>query len=178
MNLQNMQPLLTIPLLILGAIAIFAVLRLGRKQQEKADGPLDWPLHIQPVLSKPEQILYHRLVGALPDYIVLAQVQVSRVLAVRKRTKNPISWVNRLNRMSYDFVVCSMDGGPLLAIELDDQSHRANHRIETDGKKDEATAAAKLQMVRWSVSEMPDATTIRKVVDAAQEANARYQLGA
>jgi len=38
--------------------------------------------------------------------MVLAQVQLSRVLGVKKGF-NPREWNNRINRMSYDFVVCS-----------------------------------------------------------------------
>src|SRR4051812_4207647 len=53
----------------------------------------------------PEQVLYHRLVAALPGEIVLAQVQLSRVLGVKKGF-NFNAWHNRINRLSYDFVVC------------------------------------------------------------------------
>ena len=56
----------------------------------------------------PDQVLYHRLVKALPEHIVLAQVQVSRVLGVKKGFDFR-AWNNRINRLSYDFVVCAKD---------------------------------------------------------------------
>ena len=51
-------------------------------------------------------MLYFRLVRALPDSIVLAQVQLSRFLGVKK-VGDSQSWLNRINQMSADFVVCA-----------------------------------------------------------------------
>jgi len=66
--------------------------------------------------------LYHRLVKALPNHIVLAQVQVSRVLGVKKGFRVH-EWNNRINRLSYDFVICDKAATVIAAIELDDKSH-------------------------------------------------------
>ena len=68
--------------------------------------------------DRPEQLLYHRLVRALPEHIVLAQVQASRVLGVKKGYRFH-EWSNRINRLSYDFVVCGKDSTVIAAIELD-----------------------------------------------------------
>jgi hypothetical protein len=84
---------------------------------------------------------------ALPDHIVLAQVQVSRVLGVKKGS-NFNEWNNRINRMSYDFVVCAKDSTVLAAIELDDNSHETSRRAATDEKKNRATADAGLRLIR------------------------------
>ncbi len=91
------------------------------------------------VLSAPELQLHQRLVRALPQQIVLAQVQVSRVLGV-KPGFDFHEWNNRINRMSYDFVICAPDGTVIAAIELDDSSHELDERIAADAKKDAATA--------------------------------------
>jgi len=45
----------------------------------------------------------------------LAQVQVSRVLGVKSGHKFH-EWNNRINRLSYDFVVCAKDASVLAAI--------------------------------------------------------------
>jgi hypothetical protein len=119
----------------------------------------EWPFYAKRVLSPPEQILYHRLIKALPDHVVLAQVQVSRVLGVKKGF-NVNEWNNRINRMSYDFVVCTKDATVLAAIELDDRSHEAGHRKEADARKERATASAGIRLIRWSVQALPDESAI------------------
>jgi hypothetical protein len=94
--------------------------------------------------------------------MVLAQVQVSRVLGVKRGFKFH-EWNNRINRLSYDFVICKKDGSVVAAIELDDKTHGSAKRTETDAKKQQATEAAGLILVRWSVAKMLDEVTIRGI---------------
>lgn len=96
----------------------------------------------------------------LPEHIVLAQVQVSRVLGVKKGFKFH-EWNNRINRLSYDFVVCGKDSTVLAAIELDDKSHELPSRAETDKKKEKAKLAANVQIIRWHVKSLPDHAAIQ-----------------
>jgi hypothetical protein len=119
----------------------------------------DWPFYKKKPLSAAEQTLYHRLVAALPGQIVLAQVQVSRVLGVKKGS-NFGHWNNRINRMSYDFVVCATDSSVLAAIELDDKSHDTAARAEADQRKDRATEAAGIRLIRWQARSLPDQAAI------------------
>jgi hypothetical protein len=111
-------------------------------------------------MSQPEQILYHRLARALPEHIVLAQVQVSRVLGVKKGFSFH-EWNNRINRLSYDFVVCEKDAKVIAAVELDDSSHDAPDRALTDERKSRATVDAGLRLVRWHVRSLPTEDAIR-----------------
>ncbi len=106
---------------------------------------------------------------------MLAQVQVSRVLGVKKEKGiNFNEWNNRINRMSYDFVVCSKDSTVLAAIELDDKSHEARSRVEADRKKDKATSDAGLRMIRWHVKSLPDDAAIRSEISSLnKQAQAR-----
>lgn len=154
------------PQFVLILILIVAVILLFRKQSFKKKPPPqtgwndEWPFYAKQLLSQPEQVLFHRLVNALPDYIILAQVQVSQVLGVHKGF-NFYEWHNRINRLSYDFVVCKKDGSVLAVIELDDKSHESSERIEADKRKDRATTAAGIRMIRWHVKFMPDESIIR-----------------
>lgn len=122
-----------------------------------------WPFYAKQLLSKPEQVLYHRLVSALPEQIILAQVQLSRVLGVKKGY-NFNEWNNRINRMSLDFVVCRKDSSVVAAIELDDKSHAAEVRQKADEKKDKALADANIPIIRWKVEKLPDQETIRRTL--------------
>lgn len=123
----------------------------------------DWPFYSRKPLSVPEQVLYFRLLKALPEYIILAQVALSRLLGVKKGN-NHQAWLNRINRMSADFVVCAKDSRILAVIELDDTSHERNYRRAADAKKDRALTSAGIRLIRWNVKSLPDETTIRGTI--------------
>jgi len=145
-------------LLLLFAIAIVALVVIKKLGRSIPDWP--WPFYAKRPLSQPEQVLYHRLVSCLPEHIILAQVQVSRILGVKKGF-NFHQWNNRINRLSYDFVVCTKDATVVAVIELDDKSHDSMSRSETDKKKDKATASAGIRLIRWHVKALPDSTVIQ-----------------
>lgn len=144
---------------MLVVIALIAVIFL-KKKGLLSGVSAEWPFYVKRPLSQPEQVLYHRLVTALPEHIVLAQVQVSRVLGVKKGF-NFHEWNNRINRLSYDFVVCAKDSSVLAAIELDDKSHEKESRAQTDKKKERATSAAGVRLIRWHVKSLPDQAEIQ-----------------
>ncbi len=157
MQLSHLWPIIIgvfLCLLLALVIAKFAI----RKRE-----PNPWPFYAKRPLTQPEQVLYWRLIKALPEHMVLAQVQCSRVLGV-KRGFNFYEWNNRVNRLSYDFVVCRKDGSVVAAIELDDKTHESATRAEQDARKQRATEAAGVLLVRWNVATMPDEAVIRGLV--------------
>lgn len=78
-----------------------------------------------------------------------------------KKGVNFTEWNNRIDRLSYDFVICAMDASVIAAIELDDSSHESAARTRVDRKKEKATHDAGVRLIRWNVSSLPDAATIR-----------------
>lgn len=142
------------------AVAFFgAFLRANSKNRE----PEIWPFYARKPLSNPEQVLYFRLLKALPNHMVLAQVQLSRFLGVKKGN-NFQSWLNRINRMSADFVICNKDANVIAVIELDDATHTSQKRQEADAKKDKALNSAGLKVIRWNVKAIPNETEIVNLV--------------
>src|SRR5215469_3404372 len=119
-----------------------------------------WPYYAKRLLSNPEQVLYYRLVKALPQYEIFAQVQTSRILGIKKGVPYR-AWLNRIDRLSADFVVCRKDSSIVAVVELDDSSHEVPSRRKTDAKKDRALGAAGLPVIRWQTRYMPDISTIR-----------------
>jgi very-short-patch-repair endonuclease len=154
---------------VLLVLAIWALLIVLKARVMPPDNDKKWPYYPKFVLTQPEQVLYHRLTSALPDYLVLSQVQVSRVLGVKKGVHFG-TWNNRINRLSYDFVICNKDSSVVAAIELDDSSHSSQQRIRTDAKKDKATADAGIRLIRWHISNLPDEQTIQNAILEAQAA--------
>ncbi len=150
----------TVVILLLIALVVF--IPILKKRGRRASGNSSpWPFYVKRLLTQPEQVLYHRLVKSLPNHIVLAQVQVSRILGVKKGFRFN-EWNNRINRMSYDFVICDKASTVIAAIELDDKSHESEHRIDSDAKKSKATMDAGLRLVRWQVKSLPDELTIQR----------------
>ncbi|MGH8637025.1 MAG: DUF2726 domain-containing protein, partial [Burkholderiales bacterium] len=119
---------------VLVAAALAAIIM---KRSVFRGGNEPWPFYAKKVLTQPEQVLYHRLVAAMPEHIVLAQVQLSRVLGVKKGFHFN-EWNNRINRMSLDFLICSKDSSAIFGVELDDKTHSRPSRAEADSRKEKA----------------------------------------
>lgn len=90
-------------LLVLVAVALAMAAALLRSKRIATEGA--WPFFAKKPLTPPEQVLYFRLVKALPESIVLSQVQLSRFLGVKKGSGNYQGWLNRINQTSADFLV-------------------------------------------------------------------------
>lgn len=148
-----------VALAVVVGIAAIVVAALQTKTGRASEAG-EWPYYAKKPLSAPEQILYLRLSGALPQHMVLAQVGLSRLLGVKKGSSFH-AWNNRINRMSVDFVVCGKDSSIVAAIELDDASHDRDDRRVADAKKDRALAAAGIRIIRWQARAIPDEASIK-----------------
>jgi very-short-patch-repair endonuclease len=143
-----------IPIVVVLIALFYIVQRKSLKINE------DCPYYAKKPLSQPEQVLYFRLIDSLPEYIILAQVQLSRLLGVKKG-HNFYEWNNKINRMSCDFVVCRKDSSIVAVIELDDKTHQKPERQKADEKKDKALTAANVKIIRWNVKELPNSEKIK-----------------
>ena len=147
---------LLILLLLLAAAALF----IAKRRQVEPESDEAWPFYAKKPLTDPEQVLYHRLVKVLPECIVLAQVQLSRLLGVKKGHSFAV-WNNRISQKSVDFVVCLKDSTIVAAVELDDSTHARISRQKADAQKDRALEAAGVAIIRWKTSALPDEEAIR-----------------
>lgn len=115
------------------------------------------PYYLKRPLSEPEQITYYRLMDAMrytDNLILLSQVPLSRFLGVRKGNNN-LDMVNRINRMSVDFLVVRKDFTVLAIVELDDGTHRHPDRIKADIKKNAILNSVNAKVIRWNVKSIP-----------------------
>lgn len=144
---------------VLALVAWFAFTKASTR-----DGPVgEWPFYVKKPLTQAEQAVYQRLIAALPEHIILAQVQLSRVLGV-KQGFNSNEWNNRIHRLSYDFVVCSKDASVVAVIDLDDKTHERAARTGADRRKERATSSAGVKRIRWRVAALPDDAAIRREI--------------
>lgn len=154
---------LVLAVLVLTAVAV--VLKPRRRNVGALDTP--WPLERKPtLLSAPEQALYRRLLEALPNHQVLAQVQLLQTVRF-KRGSRDASIRNRISQLSIDFLVVSPETAIVAAVELNDATHDDAQRRAADARKAHALKSAGIPLLIWSVREMPDVSTIRAAIAAA-----------
>jgi Protein of unknown function (DUF2726) len=150
MSVSKLLLWVSVLLLVLVLVAARALMRELRRHRMD----LPWPFVQAKPLSTVEQVLFHRLVQALPDHIVLAQVQMSQFLRVRKG--RPVrEWRNRISQKTVDFLVCKSDF-TIVDARID--------RELADATKNRALAAAGVPLVRWHVSALPDFDAIRAMI--------------
>ena len=121
-----------------------------------------WYAQTRP-LSEPEQLLYWRLVEALPECVVLAQVSFARFMKPAPEEKltprEHLKMSNRISQKTVDFLVCLKDFTVVAAVELDDSTHNE----ERDTQRDEILKSAGIVAVRVYVNDIPSVEKLRKM---------------
>src|ERR1700722_3650605 len=156
--------LIVLSVVVLALVGVGALSLLRRRRPSKA-----LPVTAKPLLSKPEQVLYGRLVRAFPGHIILAQVALSQLLVVARRDSSGSaqSLSNRFRQLVADFVVCAPDFTAVAVIELDDRSHGRRVQRERDQRKDQFLQAAGIKVIRVAVADIPNEAALRALVAVA-----------
>jgi hypothetical protein len=168
-NFSSLIPLVIIfggALIFLGGFK-FLLKTLGeRKGQESEiveEEVESFPYVKKNIMTPSELKLHGRLVSAFPNHFVFTQVQLSQALKVPSGKDN-LTWLNKINRMSLDFVLCEKTSNPICVIELDDKTHLRDSAKVRDEKKDKALSAAGIPVVRIKVEDMPTAAQLPKLL--------------
>jgi hypothetical protein len=122
----------------------------------------------KPLLNRPEQILYSRLVRAFPGHIVLSQVALCRLLTVEGAGTvagaGGQAIANRFRQMVADFVVCRPDFTALAVVELDPCARPRDAERERDCRKDRFLQAAGVKVIRLPANDIPCESAIKALV--------------
>ena len=114
-------------------------------------------------LGDAEQVLYWRLVEALPECVILSQVTFSRFMRPATGGRAPTAHYrvmqNRISGKSLDFLVCLKDFTVVAAVELDD----ATHEPDRDAQRDALLRAAGITPLRMSVTDIPTVERLREI---------------
>lgn len=112
------------------------------------------PYRLRDSLLTPNERSFYGVLQQVADDLelqVFAKVRLSDVLWIPRGTDNWILHRNRIQQKHMDFVLCDrQDIAPVLAIELDDSSHRRADRQERDSFVERACAVAGLPLLRIS----------------------------
>lgn len=146
--------LLSIVVAVLVVTVVFALVKKAQK----------WPYYVVPVMSNIEKKFYYQLVKAFPHYHILAQVQLSRVIHPPKN-RHEYKWLNKIWRMSLDYVILDSHLDTLVVIELDDRSHLTQKRKEADERKNKALKAAGLRLIRIKTNSIPTLDELKYLVN-------------
>lgn len=107
------------------------------------------------LLTEREQPMFHRLVQAFPDDLVLTQVAFSALITAKDMPTRAT-----LNRKVADFVLTTKAFEVLAVIELDDSSHKS--REDHDSRRDILLERAGYRVLRFR--HVPDVDAVRRTV--------------
>lgn len=135
--------------IIIGAIAVFVLKNMNGEQNKKGKRT---PITGKRPLTMNEQPMFIRLIAALPEYGVLAQVAFSSFMTAKGYTTR-----NLFNRKVADFVVIDRNFNVVAIVELDDSSHKG--REDNDANRDALINEAGFRVIRYKRT--PDINQIR-----------------
>lgn len=150
-------------LLIVVVIVILALAKKGKNTEGKTSNALPY-FRKKTLLNEKEQVLFHRLIEAMPTCYVMTQVRLADIVGIKK-SDNRQSWFNKIQNKSVDFVICDKAFVVLACIELDGKTHAQEDRQKADGNKDEALKAASIPILRIEASKIPSAEEIKALLE-------------
>ena len=142
------------PMIILGVVVLIAAAamntintKIGTKPAKKL--PYEMKSFL---LSKAENSFYKVLCHIVgDDYSVYPKIRLADIVAVKKKTKNYMSYFGRIKSKHVDFVLCDKFSKPKIVVELDDKSHNSAKTKESDKFKNELFNKIGLKLVRVKV---------------------------
>jgi hypothetical protein len=154
-------------LLLLGGLALWQRRRRAASRvirREALDTVLSWPPESARVMTITERQSYELLKRALPGFMVLAQVPLSRF--IRVPTGNPYGeWLQRVGSLSADLLLCDAGSRVLAVVDI-----RAVQESERSRKRHERLArvlkAAGIRVHVWREGDLPSLAEVRTVLGA------------
>ncbi|MBL8331451.1 MAG: DUF2726 domain-containing protein [Rubrivivax sp.] len=147
-------------------LALVLVRRRGRNGsgsarglREALDTVQDWPPEPARVMTVKEREGFELLRRALPGYMVLAQVPLSRFLRVPTR-QSYSEWLHRVGSLSADLVVCDTGSRVLAVIDVrpEEESPRSRRRHE---RMTRVLRAAGIRVHTWREGRLPTPAEVR-----------------
>ena len=144
--------------------------RQAPSRRDALDTVQDWPPEAARVLTIAERRAYDLLRNALPGFLVLAQVPLSRFLRVPTRHSHG-EWMQRVGSLSADLLVCNAGSRVLAVIDVRaaEQTERSRLRHERMAR---VLKAAGIEVQVWSEDRLPSAAEVRSLLGSVLERSA------
>jgi len=119
----------------------------------------DWPPEAARVLSITERQAYDLLKRAMPGYLVLGQVPLSRFVRVPARHSYG-DWLQRVGSLSADLLICDSGSRVLAVIDIrnPEESARSSRRHERMAR---VLRAANIRVHEWREGQLPSVSEVR-----------------
>lgn len=127
------------------------------------------------LLTKAEMNFYKILKDVVDNdkQIICPKVRMIDVLWTKTyRVENKMTFINKVNRKHFDFVICDKETlKPLMAIELDDKSHEEEARKERDEFVDALFTDLKFKVIHIPVQYMYNTNEIKEKIAITKTTN-------
>jgi hypothetical protein len=163
------------PVLMAAVLLLLSLLALRWRQQRRGSRPQRpvrdaqdtvqaWPPTLARVLSIHERQAYDHLRRALPGFMVLAQVPLSRFVRVPTRQSYG-EWLHRVGNQSADLLLCDAGSRVLAVVDIrsPQETERSRRRHE---RLTRVLKAAGVRVYTWYEGDLPTVAEIRSLVGA------------
>jgi hypothetical protein len=133
--------------------------RRSAAARDAVDTVAGWPPEPARVLSVTEREAHDLLKRAMPGFLVLAQVPLSRFIRVPAR-RSHTEWLQRVGSLSADLLLCDAGSRVLAVIDVRaaEETERSRKRHERMGR---VLKAARIQVHVWREGELPNLSHVR-----------------
>ena len=165
----------SIPLLAAALLALMVTIRIFQRRQraprasaarrDALDTVQDWMPEPARILTVAERQACELLHKALPGFLVLAQVPLSRFLRVPTRQSHA-EWLHRVGNISADLLLCDSSSRVLAVVDIraPQESERARRRHERMAR---VLKAAGITVHVWREDRLPEIAEIRASLGSA-----------
>lgn len=121
------------------------------------------------VITENELSFYKTLQEAVSGCIIIPQAHLSMFLEHRIKGQSWNGALNKIDRKSIDFLICTNDMSPLIAVELDDSTHNQPRRKERDNFVNSIISDAGISLLRFRTNEWNSDLIKQRITQAFQK---------
>lgn len=137
---------------------------------ERVDTVIGWQPRATRLMTAAEQQAYDTLREALPEYMVLCQIPLSRFIKVGTRYSYA-EWLRRVGNQCADLVVCNRSSKVLAVVEIRSKAVSSEPRAaKRNARKARSLKAAGVAMHVWTEQALPSAAKVRALLWSSSDA--------
>ncbi len=140
-----------------GVLVAIAWQRRGKRAEPL---PTDWPLTPRPVFTTSERRIFQTLREALPGHVVLAKLPLVR-FSQPTDVDDVRYWYDLLGNIHVSFVVCSLNGRVLAAIDLESSRGESRRAMQI---KQSVLGACRVRYLRCTPDTLPSPSELQVLV--------------
>ena len=134
------------------------------KREERLDTIAGWPPQGTRILTSAERLAWGVLSNAMPGYMVLAQVPISRFTRVPMRNSYSV-WLRRIGSHCADLLVCDMASHVIAVVHVQPPGGEPNERAQRRlARMKRVLKAEGIRLLVWTEGALPTVEAAREAV--------------